>query len=63
MGTTGGAFAVFGIAHRPDGAGGLFQNIAGGNVLLGSIGGNNLFQVDGMAPSMWMAVFSQPNLF
>jgi hypothetical protein len=46
-GTTGGAVAVFGIAHSPDGAGGLFQNIAGGNILLGSIGGNNLFRVDG----------------
>lgn len=45
--TTGGAVAVFGLAHSPDGAAGQFANFAGGNILVGNIGGPNLFRVDG----------------
>ena len=46
-GTTGSGVGVFGEAHSPDGAAGAFMSVAGGNILEGSIGGANLFRVDG----------------
>jgi hypothetical protein len=50
-GTTGGGSGVLGITASPDGAGGVFVNTAGGNVLLGQVASSgshvNVFRVDG----------------
>jgi hypothetical protein len=47
--TTGAGVAVFGQAWSPDGAAGLFNNVAAGNIIVGGVGqpGVNVFRVDG----------------
>jgi len=45
--TTGYGIGVRGEAFTPDGVGGLFENTAGGNILIGVASGSNKFRVDG----------------
>jgi len=50
LGTTGNGVGIFGMAFSPDGIAGLFNNRAGGNILVGMVSetGTTVFRVDGV---------------